>query len=301
MTERIKIIFLGTAGQIPSVKRNHTAILLSYDSENILVDCGEGTQRQFRIAKLNPGKVTRLLITHWHGDHVLGIPGLLQTLSLSGYNKTLYIYGPRYTKEFIRDLLKVFNFQKNFKIFVEEVSGKFFENKDFYLEAKAMQHGIPTNAYVFVKKGQIKIDKQKLKKSGLPNGPLLQRLKQGKDIIYNNKKFLAKNLTYMQDLIKISFVLDTKNNPQIIPFVKDSDVLISESSFDHELKDKAEERLHLTSQQAAEIAKKAKVKKLFLTHISQRYEQNPKKILNQARKIFKNSFLVNDLDEIKVG
>ncbi len=87
----IKITFLGTSDQIPSAKRNHTAILLTYKGENILVDCGEGTQRQFRKARLNPCKITRLLITHWHGDHVLGIPGLLKTLALSGYNKTLSI------------------------------------------------------------------------------------------------------------------------------------------------------------------------------------------------------------------
>ena len=296
----INITFLGTADQMPSVKRNHTAILLSYESENILVDCGEGTQRQFRMAKINPGKITRLLITHWHGDHVLGIPGFLQTLSLSGYNKKLYIYGPKHTKEFMKDLLKVFNFQKNFEIIVEEVSGKFFENRDFYLEAKEMQHGIPTNAYIFVKKGQIRIDKIKLKKSRLPEGPLIKRLKEGKDIIYNNKKYLVKNLTYMQDSLKVSFVLDTKNNSRIIPFVRNSDLLICESSFDSELKDKAEEHLHLTSSQAAEIAKKSKSKKLILTHISQRYEQNPKKLLIQARKIFKNSYLVNDLDVVKI-
>jgi ribonuclease Z len=78
MTEKVKIIFLGTADSVPSAKRNHTAILLSYKDENILVDCGEGTQRQFRMAGLNPCKITKLLITHWHGDHVLGIPGLLQ-------------------------------------------------------------------------------------------------------------------------------------------------------------------------------------------------------------------------------
>jgi len=296
----IKITFLGTSDQIPSAKRSHSAILLNYESENILVDCGEGTQRQFRIARLNPSKVTRLLITHWHGDHVFGIPGLLHTLSLSGYNKTLYIYGPKYTKEFMRDLIKLFNFRKKYRIIVEDVSGRFFENKDFYLEAKSMEHGIPTNAYVFVKKGKIRIDKQKLKKSGLPEGPIVKELKEGKNVVYKGKRFSAKNLTYMQDSLKISFVLDTKNNTKIIPFVKNSDLLISESSFDEELEAKAKEHLHLTSKQAAEIAKRAKVRKLILTHISQRYEQNPKKILDQAKKVFKNSYLVNDLDSLKL-
>ena len=130
----MKITFLGTAHWMPTVKRNHTAILLSYEGENILVDCGEGTQRQFRKAGISPTKVTRLLITHWHGDHVLGIPGLLQSLALQGYRKTLHIYGPKGTKKFMKEVLKVFVFhQHRLSLKVEEVSGKFFETKDFYL------------------------------------------------------------------------------------------------------------------------------------------------------------------------
>jgi ribonuclease Z len=273
---------------------------LTYDKENILVDCGEGTQRQFRKAKLNPCKITRILITHWHGDHVLGIPGLLQTLALSGYNKTLFIYGPKGTKTFMRDLLKIFNFKKKYSIKVEEISGKFFEASDFYLESKGMTHGIPCNAYSFVKKGQIRIDKKKLVKSKLPSGPLLQKLKQGKNVVYQGKKYLAKNLTFKEEDTKISFVLDTALNKQIVPFVKSSDLLVCESNFDPELKDKAEEHKHLTSDQAGHIAKESKSKKLILTHISQRYDPDLKKILDGAKKVFKNSFLVKDLDVLKV-
>src|SRR3990167_2584674 len=91
----IKITFLGTSDSIPSSKRNHTAILLSCEGENILIDCGEGTQRQFRKMGLNPCKITKILITHWHADHVIGLIGLIKTLDISGYGKTLFIYGPR--------------------------------------------------------------------------------------------------------------------------------------------------------------------------------------------------------------
>lgn len=296
----IKVIFLGTSDQIPSAERNHSSILLNYNGENILVDCGEGTQRQFRKAKLNPCKITRLLITHWHGDHILGIPGLLSTLALSGYRKTLFIYGPKGTKIFVRDLLRVFGFKRKYKIKVEDVEGKFFETKDFYLEAEKMSHGIPCNAYSFVKKGLIRIDKMKLKKSKLPSGPLLQKLKKGKNISYKGKKYLAKNLTFSEGDKKVSFVLDTLNNKKIVPFVKNSDLLICESSFSSDLQQKAKEHLHLTSKQAGDIAKKSKSKKLILTHLSQRYEKNMKKILNEAKEIFKNSFLVKDLDEVEV-
>lgn len=296
----MKLTFLGTSDAIPTAKRNHTAILLTHHGENILIDCGEGTQRQFRKAKLNPNKINRILITHWHGDHVLGIPGMLQSMALSGYNKTLYIYGPKGTKKFMNELVKTFAYQKNHKIEIKEVSGKFFETSDFYLEAKPMQHGPPCNAYAFVKKGQIKIDRKKLKKTKLPNGPLLKNLKQGKNITYKGKKYLAKNLIYKTPDTKISFVLDTKINKNIAQLVKNSTLLVSEATFSKELKKQAEEHKHLTSDQAATIAKKAKVKKLVLTHLSQRYESNPKLILNEAKKIFKNSFLVQDLDVVDV-
>jgi ribonuclease Z len=296
----VKITFLGTADQIPSVRRNHTSVLLNYNEENILIDCGEGTQRQFRIAGLNPCKITRILISHWHGDHVLGLPGLLQTLSASGYNKTLYIYGPRGIDRQIKDMLGVFGFKREYEIEIEEVSGKFFEKEDFYLEAEKMEHGIPTNAYNFVKKGKLRIDKKKLKKFKISEGPHLSKLKEGKDIIFKGKKFKVKDLTYEEKNLKISFVLDTLNNERIVPFVKSANLLISESSFGEDLEDKAREHLHLTSKQAGQIAKKAKVEKLVLTHLSQRYEQNPKQILFEAQKVFKNTFLVKDFDVLEV-
>ncbi len=300
MPEKIKLTFLGTSDAIPSSERNHTAILLNYKNENILVDCGEGTQRQFRKAKLNPCKITKILITHWHGDHVLGLPGLLQTLNFSGYNKALSIYGPKGTKKFMESLLKMFVLQENYKIRVEEIEeGKFLEDDDFYIESKKMTHGVPCNAYSFIKKDKIRIDKKKLEKTKL-KGPILQKLKEGKDVIYNGKKYLAKNLTFEENSKKISFVFDTSFNDRIIPFVKNSDLLICESTFGSELEEKAEKYKHLAVKQTAEIAKKSNSKKLILTHISQRYSKNPRKIFDAAKKIFKNSFLAKDLDIIEI-
>jgi ribonuclease Z len=294
-----KIIFLGTSDAVPTAERNHTAILLEHDGENILIDCGEGTQRQFRKAKLNPCKITKILITHCHGDHILGISGLLQTLNFSGYNKPVLIYGPKGIKEFMKLVLQTFAFQGRYKIEVKEVEGKFFENDDFYLEAKSMTHGIPCNAYTFVKKNKIRINKEKLKKTPL-EGPILKKLKEGKDVVYKGKKYFAKDLIYEEKGEKISFILDTSLNTKIIPFAKDSDLLICESTFDSDSEERAKEYKHLTSNQAAEIAKKSKSKKLILTHISQRYSSNPKKILLSAKKVFKNSFLANDLDVFEI-
>ncbi len=296
----IKLTFLGTSDAVPTATRNHTAILLESEGENILFDCGEGTQRQFKKAKINPCKLTRLLITHWHGDHVFGIPGLLQTLALNEYNKSLKVYGPKGTESFMKKILSTFVFRGKQGLEIKEVKGKFLNEKDFYIEAKEMTHGTPCNAYIFVKKGHIRIDKKKLEKTGLPQIPLLQKLKEGKNISYKGKKYLAKNLTFKEEDKKIAFIFDTSMNKNIIPFVKGSDILICESTFASEMKEKASEYKHLTSHQAAEIAKKAKVKKLILTHISQRYERDKKKILDEARKIFKNSFLAEDLETLEI-
>ncbi len=302
MAEKIKITFLGTSDAIPSARRNHSAILLNYKDENILIDCGEGTQRQFRKAELNPCKISRLLITHWHGDHVLGIPGLLQTLALSGYNKILYIYGPRGTKQYLENITKVFKFVGKYEIKVEEIVGKgrFFESSDFYLEAEQMEHGTPAIAYSFVIKDKIRIDKKKLEKSKLSEGAHLQELKKGKDIFYQGKKYNAKELTYLEKGKKISIVFDTAMNPRIEGFVKNAELFVCESSFGSELEKEARERMHMAVNQTANIAKKAKVKKLILTHISSRYEKNLNQILNEAKKIFKESYLVKDLDVVEV-
>ena len=296
----VRVTFLGTADQIPSVKRNHTGIFLTQMDENILIDCGEGMQRQFRIAGLNPCKITKILITHVHGDHVLGLSGILQTLSVSGYNKKLSVYGPVGIKEFMRKLLDAFPFRCEYDIKVEEAKGKFFDNGDFYLEAEEMTHGCACNSYSFVKVGKRRIDKNKLKKLKIKAGPHLQKLKDGKNISYEGKKYLAKDLTYVEDDLKVSVVLDTTVNEKIVPFVKNASLLISESTFGSELKEKAEEHNHMTVIDAAKIAKKAKVKKLVLTHISQRYEAKLKDILSQAKAVFPESVLVKDFDKIEI-
>lgn len=300
MTKDIKLTFLGTAAHIPTAKKNHPAVFLSYQGENILFDCGEGTQRQFRCAKLNPCKITRILISHFHADHVLGLPGLMSTLSLSGYNKTLYIYGPRGTKEKISQIIRTFNFKTEYKIEVKDVTGRFLDEKDFFIEAKAMKHRVACNAYSFVKKEQIRIDKNKLKKSKLPEGPILQELKKGKGIFYKGKRYSAKNLTYVEKEKKVTIVMDTLFNDKIVPFAKNSDVLICEATFGEDLKEQAKKHLHMTIRQAAEAAKKSKSEKLVLTHISQRYEYKEKEILEEAKKIFKNTIIANDFDKIEI-
>jgi len=166
MTEKIKITFLGTSSTIPTATRNHSAIYLKYKDENILIDCGEGTQRQIRKAKINPCKITKLLITHLHGDHTLGIPGLFQSLNLNRYRKTLQIYGPKGTKQFVKNIFKTFIATKFIKIKTEvhEVTqGNVFETPNFKTTALPLDHGIPTLGYILQEKAKLTINKTKLK------------------------------------------------------------------------------------------------------------------------------------------
>jgi ribonuclease Z len=296
--EKVGITFLGTGNAVPTPKRNHTSILLNYKNENILIDCGEGTQRQFKFAGISPSKLTRLLITHWHGDHILGIPGLLQTLAMSGYERTLKIYGPRGTRRYFSLLQELVNI--TIKTEIHEIENTSIEEPEFIIKTRSMNHDIPTNAYSFIIKDKIRLKKDKLKKLKIPNSPLLRDLQEGKDIVFNNKRIKASQVTYLEKGKKITIILDTTLNENITELTKDSDILIMGATFSDEEKEKAREYKHLTSKQAAEIAKKAKAKKLLLTHLSQRYEHKPQVIEKEAKKIFKNSSLAKDLDKIEV-
>lgn len=298
---KIQITFLGTSTTVPTAERNHTAVLLKYKKENILIDCGEGTQRQFRKAKLNPCKLTKILITHWHGDHILGLPGLLQTLAFNGYKKTLGIYGPIGTEKFIKELFKIFVVKKKIKIKVQEAKGKFIKTDDFEISAIPLQHSCPTNGYMFEEKPKLRIDKDKLKKLKISpkDKSKLSQLTKGRAIKLNNKIIKPKDLTYKQASKKISFIFDTKLCLNAEKLAKNSDLAIIESTLDNNEK-LAKQYKHLTVTQAANIAKKANVKKLILTHISQRYEYKSKKLENIAKKIFKNTKIAKDFMKVEV-
>ena len=296
--ENISLLFLGTSNAIPTKKRSHSSILLSYKNENILIDCGEGTQRQFRIANISPTKITRILITHWHGDHILGLPGLLQTLAMSDYRKTLHLYGPKGSKQAIRIIDKIARIK--IKLKVHEVSNKVFESNDFIVQASPMKHQTPTLAYSFAIKDKLRLDKTKLKKFKLPNSPLLRELQQGKSIKYKGLRITPSQIAKIEKGRKITFITDTKLNPNAVKLAKSSDIIVSEASFSSKEKSQASSYLHLTAEQAAQIAKKSKSKSLILTHISQRYEHNPEIILNEAKKVFRNTTLAKDFDKIEI-
>ena len=296
----MKIKFLGTSSMVPTKDRNHTSILLTYNAENILIDCGEGTQRQLKIASINPCKITKILLTHIHGDHTLGLPGLIQTLGANNYQKTLEIYGPKNTRNFIDNILKTFHLENKIKLTTTEIDKReFLETKEFYLEALPLKHSTYTLAYSFTEKDKRKINLSYTKKFDLTKHPLLGELQKGKDITFKGKKITADKATILKKGKKISFIFDTELTQNCIEISKNADLLIAEATYESDLEEKAKEYQHLTSEQSALIAKKARVKALILTHFSQRYK-TPDQSLKEAKKIFKNTQAAKDFLEINI-
>ena len=285
---------------VPTKERNQIAVFLSYGSEGILLDCGEGTQRQFKIAGISLTKVTKILLSHWHGDHVLGLPGLIQTLSSMDYNGKLEIYGPIGTKKRMEKMFEAFVFDKRINLAVKEVkSGIFFENNEFELEACPLEHGIEIVGYRFIEKDKRKIDMKKARKLGIPEGPLLGRLQQGKSIELNGKKIMPDEVTYIESGKKVAFITDTVLCDNCYKIAEDADLLICEATYSSKLVDKSEEYGHMTAKQAAQLANKANVKKLVLIHFSARYK-NTQELEEDARDIFDNVICSNDFMKIEL-
>lgn len=294
----MKITFLGTGAMLPTKERNPNAIFVSYKNEGILIDCAEGTQRQLRTAGISPTKVTKLLITHWHGDHVLGIPGLMQSLGASNYTKKLEIYGPKGSKNFFKNMMNGLAFKSRIEFELKEINeGKFFENEDFYLESNKVKHSIDCLSYNLIEKDKLKVNVDYTKKFGLVQHPLLGELQRGKDILYDGKKIKVKDATIVKKGKKICFILDTYYDKKLIKIAKDSDLLISESTWLE--KDKLTDKEHLSAKDAGKLAKQAKVKKLILTHFSQRYK-DLNEILKECKKEFNNASLASDLMNLEI-
>lgn len=300
---QLSIIFLGTGGSWPTVKRNVSSIAVKRAGEIILFDCGEGTQRQFQKSSLSYMQISKIFITHFHGDHFLGLPGLIQTMQLNDRELPLHIYGPKGMDNLLEKILSLGYFKPNYPIIphiVKEGENLVFE--DYKINILHVKHGIPALAYSLVENIRPgRFDKPKALSMGIPEGPLFSKLQKGETIILKNGKKINSNMVLgpSRKGRKIVFSGDTIPINQMIDFSINADVLIHEATFESELEDVAGEYGHTTAYQAAEIAKKANVEKLFLLHISPRY-MNHKLIEEDARKIFKNSFVPKDLEEIEI-
>lgn len=301
----ITITLLGTSCMVPTKDRNVSGFYLDYKGEGLLFDCGEGTQRQMNIANINRNKVKKILISHWHADHVSGILGLIHTISNNQADITLEIFGPKDTKKRFKSLLDSTPMGKigQVNITIKELDikklTKFYENEDYYLEAIPLDHNVPTVAYSFIEKDKRKIAVSKVKKLGIPDGPLLGKLQKGGDIIFKDNKYSSDDLTYIVQGKKITFVMDTSYTENTLKIAKDADVLICEATYLDKHVEKGEKYKHLTVRQAAQIANNANVKKLVMTHFSQRYK-NAKEIEEEARDTFSESYAGYDFMKIKL-
>ena len=296
----MELTFLGTSCMVPTKERNHQSLFIQHNEEGLLVDCGEGTQRQLKIAGIKPSKITKIFISHWHGDHVFGLPGLLQTLSASDYDKKLEIFGPKGTKKRFEQLFTTFSLKLMFQIQVIDITNDTkLEFKEVVVYAKKLDHSIDCLGFSFVEKDRRRINKKYINKVGIPDGPLLGKLQNNKTIKWNNKTISPKEATYIVKGKKVAVVLDTLPCKNSSDLAKDSDVLVAEAVYDSTLIKKAKENKHMTAIQAAKLALKNNVKKLVITHYSQRYKTSGL-LLKESKAVFKNTFAAKDFMTIQI-
>ncbi len=298
----MEIHILGTSSMRPTKERGHSANLFIHNGKHILIDCGENTQRQLRIANIPVTKVSTILITHFHGDHVLGLPGLLQSMRVDMYHGTLHIYGPRGSKNFIRNIFHAFVMKGDaFGIEVHEIAkdGLIYKDDELSIFSKRVFHTAPCLAYSIIENDRRRIDVKKAKALNIPQGPLLGKLQKGSSIKLEGKTIKPDAVSYVVKGRKFTILTDLSYDKTLKSFAKDSDVLICEATYLKDLEHLAKERHHLTAEQAAKIAKESKAKKLVLTHFSQRY-RTADGHLKEAKKIFHNVETANDFTKVEM-
>ncbi|MEM3028305.1 MAG: ribonuclease Z [Candidatus Bathyarchaeia archaeon] len=294
----LEIVFLGTSASVPTTKRNPSSIAVLRKGELFLFDCGEGTQRQMMYAGVGFSRETSIFITHLHGDHSLGLPGLIQTMDMVGRTKPLYIFGPPGIRDFTEFTVRSIGAKPSYGLQIKEVctGGQIFESKEYFIKATLAEHGSLALAYAFEEKLRPgKFYPEKARALGVPEGFLWGRLQRGHEIRLKNGRIIKPKdvLGPPRKGLKVVYTGDTRPSEAIVELSKDADLLIHDGTFDGSLAEKAKEEGHSTVLEAAEVALKAGVKRLVLTHISARYEDtNP--LLEEARKIFPNTVIAED-------
>ena len=298
----MKLTFLGTSAVFPTKERNHSAVALSYSGEILLFDCGEATQRQITFSELSPMKISKIFITHWHGDHTFGLPGLIESLQMNRRSAELNVYGPKGTKENFKTMLKAFEMYPEYKINVHEVDPKsptkICDEENYEVFALRVKHTVPCISFYFKEKDKIRINTDYTEKFGLKEDPILRELQASKDIVWQGKKIRAEDATTITLGKKITYIVDTYYDESLVDFAKDSDVLVCEATFMHNLSEQAKEKGHMTSRLAGKLAKKAHAKQLIITHFSQRYK-SVSELLAETRKVFENTSAAHDLMNVK--
>ena len=301
------LTILGYNSAIPTVKSAPTAQFLEMSERNFLIDCGEGTQVQLRRAKAKFSKINHIFISHLHGDHCFGLPGLVSSFQLLGRETPLHIYGPKGIKELMEVILKLTETNKGFDLIFYELESKkselIFEDNRVEVYTIPLKHRIYCNGYLFKEKSKSRhLNMQEIKKYPEIEICDYQNIKNGKDFILKDGHILKNEILTLPPEASVSYAFcsDTQYSESIVPIIKGVDLLYHEATFLDEMKDLAKYTGHSTALEAAKIAQKAKVKKLILGHFSNRYSDYTE-FEREARTIFENTFVPEILKPIKIG
>ena len=297
----MEIIFLGTSSAVHSYNRNHPAIILKAFGETMLFDCGEGTQRQLIFAKVSPMKISKIFLSHYHGDHILGLPGLLQSMNFRGRETKLTIYGPKGLNTLKNAIFNLGYCKIDFPIEFIEIGTETIEScEEYIIKSQDVNHQVPCLAYTVKELKKPRFLREKAIELGVPVGPAFGKLHNGEEVEVNGKIIKPEQvLGPARKGNKVTYSGDTTPCEEMIEFAKDSTLLIHESTYVNEDADKAKDNFHSTSSDAARIAKKGNSKQLVLTHFSTRYTSLDD-LLKEAKEIFENTKLAKDFMKIEI-
>jgi ribonuclease Z len=285
---------LGTSSAVPTSRRSLAANLLNVEGERLLFDCGEGTQRQIMRLQAGLMDIEKVFITHWHADHFSGLLGLIQTLSMEGRDRPLYIYGPERTGEFTDRLLTTGYFDRSYEVVAEDLELDDVVDGDGYaVQPFRAHHSIPAYGYIFEEDKELKVSRTKMKEHGLASGPEIGRIKDGEHVEIDGTTYGPADLCETVPGRKIVYTGDTAAHSDTVEAAADADVLIHEATVTHDGLGGREKR-HSSAKQAAEVARKANVDQLILTHFSRRFDKDPSPLLAEAQEIHPNTALADD-------
>jgi ribonuclease Z len=289
------LIILGCSSQQPTRFRNHGAYLLRWNDEGLLFDPGEGTQRQFIFAEIAPPTVTRIFISHFHGDHCLGLGSMLMRLNLDKVTHPIHCYFPASGKKYFDRLRYSCIYKENIRVVEHPVAkaGLVEDDGKFRIEAAFLDHGVENVGWRITEPDAVKFHKEELKKLGI-DGPDVRRLQEEKKLEIGGRKITLEEVSHVRKGDTFSYIVDTRPCPPAAALAKGAKMLLCESTYLDEERDLAHEYQHMTAKQAAELARDAGVQTLILTHFSARY-RDPELLEQEARKIFPQSFAADDL------
>ncbi len=292
------LIILGSSSQQPTRKRSHGAYLVRWNEEGLLFDPGEGTQRQFIFANVAPTCVTRIFISHFHGDHCLGLGSMLMRLNLDKVEHEIHCYYPASGKKYFDRLRYGTIYHETIRVVEHPVerAGVVEEGGNFRIEAAFLDHGVDNLAWRITEPDRRKFDVEQLKIHGI-SGPLVKQIEREGALTIDGKKVVLDEVSWVRKGDTLTVVSDTRLCPSAIEMAQGAKLLLCESTYLEAHHHLAHKHFHLTARQAASIAKEAGVEKLVLTHFSARY-LHTREFEEEARTIFPNTEAARDLKVI---